>query len=176
MLPGDVSKIGTNMTENTLFELSQKVGQALALRGATLTTAESCTGGWIAKVITDVPGSSAWFERGFVTYSNQAKQQLIGVAPQTLDAYGAVSEPVVREMALGALQAAQADYAVSVSGIAGPDGGSEEKPVGTVWFGFADNQGQTSAITVQFAGDRDAVRRQATEFALQTLLNEFLKK
>ncbi len=164
------------MTENALFELSKQVGQALGLLGATVTTAESCTGGWIAKVITDVPGSSAWFERGFVTYSNQAKQQLIGVAAQTLEAYGAVSEAVVREMALGALQVAQADYAISVSGIAGPDGGSDEKPVGTVWFGFADKQGQTVAITACFAGDRDAVRRQATEFALQTLLNGFLKK
>lgn len=168
-------KIGTHMTENTLFELSKQIGLALELRGATLTTAESCTGGWIAKVITDVPGSSAWFERGFVTYSNQAKQQLIGVAAQTLETYGAVSESVVREMAQGALQAAEADYAISVSGIAGPDGGSDEKPVGTVWFGFADKQGQTFAITTCFAGDRDAVRRQATEFALQTLLNDFLK-
>ncbi|MCS3432428.1 nicotinamide-nucleotide amidase [Klebsiella sp. BIGb0407] len=164
------------MTENTLFELSKQIGLALEFRGATLTTAESCTGGWIAKVITDVPGSSAWFERGFVTYSNQAKEQLIGVNPQTLEANGAVSEAVVREMAQGALQAARADYAVSVSGIAGPDGGSDEKPVGTVWFGFADKQGQTFAITTCFKGDRDAVRRQATEFALQTLLNDFLKK
>lgn len=164
------------MTENALFKLSQQVGRTLGLRGETLTSAESCTGGWIAKVITDVPGSSAWFERGFVTYSNQAKEQLIGVSPQTLDAYGAVSEQVVREMAAGALQAAQADYAVSVSGIAGPDGGSEEKPVGTVWFGFADNQGQIFARKALFAGDRDAVRRQATEFALQTLWCDFLKK
>ncbi|WP_300003891.1 nicotinamide-nucleotide amidase [uncultured Cedecea sp.] len=163
------------MTENTLFELSKQIGQALELCGATLTTAESCTGGWIAKVITDVPGSSAWFDRGFVTYSNLAKQQLISVTPETLKAYGAVSEPVVREMALGALQAAKADYAVSVSGIAGPDGGSEEKPVGTVWFGFVDKQGQTFTVTTRFTGDRDAVRHQATEFALQTLWNYFLK-
>lgn len=164
------------MTQNILFTLSQQVGEALALRNATVTTAESCTGGWIAKVLTDVSGSSAWFERGFVTYSNQAKQQLIGVSPETLDRYGAVSESVVREMAQGALQAAQADYAISVSGIAGPDGGSDEKPVGTVWFGFADKRGQTLALTTRFEGDRDAVRRQATEFALQTLLNNFLKK
>ncbi|MBS0848807.1 nicotinamide-nucleotide amidase [Citrobacter sp. JGM124] len=164
------------MTDNELFELSKQVGQALAKRGATVTTAESCTGGWIAKVITDVAGSSAWFERGFVTYSNQAKQQLIGVMPQTLETHGAVSEPVVREMSAGALQAAEADYAVSVSGIAGPDGGSPEKPVGTVWFGFASNQGQHSAKKALFAGDRNAVRRQATEFALQTLWNDFLKK
>jgi len=171
----DVPKIGTNMTDNTLYELSKQVGQALAQRKATVTTAESCTGGWIAKVITDVAGSSAWFERGFVTYSNQAKQQLVGVSPQTLEAYGAVSEQVVLEMATGALQEAQADYAVSVSGIAGPDGGSAEKPVGTVWFGFANNRGQTFAQKALFSGDREAVRRQATEFALQTLWKDFLK-
>lgn len=164
------------MTDNELFELSKQVGQALAQRGATVTTAESCTGGWIAKVITDVAGSSAWFERGFVTYSNQAKQQLIGVMPQTLEMYGAVSESVVREMSAGALRAAQADYAVAVSGIAGPDGGSAEKPVGTVWFGFASHHGQNCARQALFSGDRDAVRRQATEFALRTLWDEFLKK
>lgn len=164
------------MTEKALFELSKQVGLALSLRSATLTTAESCTGGWIAKAITDVSGSSAWFERGFVTYSNEAKEQLIGVSAETLATYGAVSEAVVREMAVGALLAAQANYAVSVSGIAGPDGGSDEKPVGTVWFGFADNQEQIVTIKMQFTGDRDAVRRQATEFALHTLLNEFLKK
>lgn len=163
------------MTDSALFELSKQVGKALGQLGATLTTAESCTGGWIAKVITDVPGSSAWFERGFVTYSNEAKQQLIGVSPQTLEAYGAVSEGVVREMALGVLAAAQADYAVSVSGIAGPDGGSEEKPVGTVWFGFASKQGTTIAKVQCFDGDREAVRRQATEFALQILWDDFLK-
>ena len=164
------------MTDKELFELSQQVGQALARRGATVTTAESCTGGWIAKVITDVAGSSAWFERGFVTYSNQAKQQLTGVTTQALEAQGAVSEQVVREMSVGALQAAQAHYAVAVSGIAGPDGGSAEKPVGTVWFGFASHQGQIFAKKALFVGDREAVRRQATVFALETLWNEFLKK
>ncbi len=116
------------------MQLSEKIGRALKARGATVTTAESCTGGWIAKAITDIAGSSAWFERGFVTYSNEAKSQMIGVSEATLRDNGAVSEPVVVEMAIGALRAARADYAISVSGVAGPDGGSVEKPVGTVWF------------------------------------------
>lgn len=130
------------MTDSELMQLSEQVGQALKARGATVTTAESCTGGWVAKVITDIAGSSAWFERGFVTYSNEAKAQMIGVREETLAQHGAVSEPVVVEMAIGALKAARADYAVSISGIAGPDGGSEEKPVGTVWFAFATARGE----------------------------------
>ena len=142
------------MTDSELMQLSEQVGQALKARGATVTTAESCTGGWVAKVITDIAGSSAWFERGFVTYSNEAKAQMIGVREETLAQHGAVSEPVVVEMAIGALKAARADYAVSISGIAGPDGGSEEKPVGTVWFAFATARGEglpggnASAVTV----------------------------
>lgn len=142
------------MTDSELMQLSEQVGQALKARGATVTTAESCTGGWVAKVITDIAGSSAWFERGFVTYSNEAKAQMIGVREETLAQHGAVSEPVVVEMAIGALKAARADYAVSISGIAGPDGGSEEKPVGTVWFAFATARvkalpgGNASAVTV----------------------------
>lgn len=130
------------MTDSELMQLSEQVGQALKARGATVTTAESCTGGWVAKVITDIAGSSARFERGFVTYSNEAKAQMIGVREETLAQHGAVSEPVVVEMAIGALKAARADYAVSISGIAGPDGGSEEKPVGTVWFAFATARGE----------------------------------
>ena len=129
----------------------------------------------IAKVITDVAGSSAWFERGFVTYSNAAKHQLVGVNESTLEACTAVSKDVVLEMAQGALAAAKADYAVSVSGIAGPGGGTPEQPVGTVWFGFADRHGRTQAKVQRFDGDRDAVRRQATEFALQSLWDDFLK-
>jgi nicotinamide-nucleotide amidase len=163
------------MTDKTLRQLSHQVGEALGRLGATVTTAESCTGGWIAKVITDISGSSAWFERGFVTYSNEAKHQMIGVDSGTLEAHGAVSEAVVREMAQGALCAATADYAVAVSGIAGPNGGSEEKPVGTVWFGFASKSEGTVVRHQIFKGDRDTVRRQATEYALQTLWEEFLK-
>lgn len=163
------------MTDSELMQLSEQVGQALKARGATVTTAESCTGGWVAKVITDIAGSSAWFERGFVTYSNEAKAQMIGVREETLAQHGAVSEPVVVEMAIGALKAARADYAVSISGIAGPDGGSEEKPVGTVWSAFATARGEGITRRECFSGDRDAVRRQATAYALQTLWQQFLQ-
>ncbi|HDK1592781.1 TPA: nicotinamide-nucleotide amidase [Escherichia coli] len=163
------------MTDSELMQLSEQVGQALKARGATVTTAESCTGGWVAKVITDIAGSSAWFERGFVTYSNEAKAQMIGVREETLAQHGAVSEPVVVEMAIGALKAARADYAVSISGIAGPDGGSEEQPVGTVWFAFATARGEGITRRECFSGDRDAVRRQATAYALQTLWQQFLQ-
>ncbi|MBS1204674.1 MAG: hypothetical protein H6R25_1573 [Proteobacteria bacterium] len=164
------------MTDTELMQLSEHIGLALKARGATLTTAESCTGGWVAKVITDIAGSSAWFERGFVTYSNEAKAQMIGVQPDTLHVHGAVSEPVVVEMAIGALKAARADYAISISGIAGPDGGSEEKPVGTVWFGIASVSGEGITRRECFAGDRESVRRQATAYALQTLWQHFLQK
>ena len=163
------------MTDSELMQLSEKVGRALKARGATVTTAESCTGGWIAKAITDIAGSSAWFERGFVTYSNEAKSQMIGVSEATLRDNGAVSEPVVVEMAIGALKAARAHFAVSISGIAGPDGGSEEKPVGTVWFAFASASGEGITRRECFSGDRDAVRRQATAYALQTLWQQFLQ-
>ena len=163
------------MTDSELMQLSEQVGQALKARGATVTTAESCTGGWVAKVITDIAGSSAWFERGFVTYSNEAKAQMIGVREETLAQHGAVSEPVVVEMAIGALKAARADYAVSISGIAGPDGGSEEKPVGTVWFAFDTARGEGITRRECFSGDRYAVRRQATAYALQTLWQQFLQ-
>ena len=163
------------MTDSELMQLSEQVGQALKARGATVTTAESCTGGWVAKILTDIAGSSAWFERGFVTYSNEAKSQMIGVSEATLLEHGAVSEPVVVEMAIGALKAARADFAVSISGVAGPDGGSEDKPVGTVWFAFASVSGEGITRRECFSGDRDAVRRQATAYALQTLWQQFLQ-
>ena len=164
------------MTEADILRLSALVGEKLKARGATLTCAESCTGGWLAKSITDIAGSSGWFDYGFVTYSNLAKQRLVNVNAETLERYGAVSETVVNEMAAGALQAADADFAISVSGVAGPDGGTEEKPVGTVWFGFTDKQGGAFAQTMRFSGDRNAVRLQSVHFALQTLLDTFLKK
>ncbi|CAH3663826.1 Nicotinamide-nucleotide amidohydrolase PncC, partial [Klebsiella oxytoca] len=167
--------VGRRMTDPELMQLSEQVGQALKARGATVTTAESCTGGWVAKTLTDIAGSSAWFERGFVTYSNEAKSQMIGVSEATLLDHGAVSEPVVVEMAIGALRAARADYAISVSGIAGPDGGSAEKPVGTVWFGVASASGQGVTQRECFAGDREAVRRQATAYALNLLWQQFLQ-
>ncbi|MFP9471037.1 nicotinamide-nucleotide amidase [Pectobacterium brasiliense] len=164
------------MTEADILRLSALVGEKLKARGATLTCAESCTGGWLAKSITDVAGSSGWFDYGFVTYSNLAKQRLVNVNAETLEQHGAVSEAVVNEMSAGALQAAGADFAISVSGVAGPDGGTEEKPVGTVWFGFTDKQGEAFARTMRFSGDRNAVRLQSVHFALQTLLDTFLKK
>ncbi|QHM74415.1 Nicotinamide-nucleotide amidohydrolase PncC [Mixta theicola] len=163
------------MNDDRLKQLSILTGQRLRQRGATVTTAESCTGGWIAKVLTDVAGSSAWFERAFITYSNDAKQQMVGVTAASLQQWGAVSEQVVKEMAAGALKEASADFAVAVSGIAGPDGGSAEKPVGTVWFGFASAAGQVVANRHIFQGDRDAVRRQAVAMALQILHDDFLK-
>lgn len=163
------------MTDNELRLLSQEIGQYLQRFNATVTAAESCTGGWIAKVITDVAGSSQWFERGFVTYSNEAKQTLVGVTAASLESFGAVSEQVVTEMAEGALKQARAQYAVAVSGIAGPDGGTAEKPVGTVWFGFAAEGANSLAQRKIFAGDREAVRRQATAYALLTLRDHFLK-
>ena len=161
------------MTDSELMQLSEQVGLALKARRATVTTAESCTGGWIAKTLTDIAGSSAWFERGFVTYSNEAKVEMIGVSEATLEAHGAVSEQVVAEMAVGALRAAKATYALSVSGIAGPDGGSAEKPVGTVWFGLACASGQGITHVERFDGDRESVRRQATIFALRMLWQQF---
>lgn len=154
--------------------LLQEVTQKLAERGETITCAESCTGGLLAAALTTLPGSSTWFETGFVTYSNHAKQQLLNVNATTLSHYGAVSEETVREMALGALIATKADYALSISGIAGPDGGSESKPVGTVWFGLATKQ-RIWAKEQRFQGDRAAVRAQAVRFALM-LMKRYLER
>ncbi|AHK20036.1 nicotinamide-nucleotide amidase [Yersinia similis] len=162
------------MSEGQLRQLSIAVGHKLKEHGAWVTCAESCTGGWVAKALTDIAGSSAYFDRGFVTYSNTAKHDLLGVSETTLARYGAVSEAVVREMAMGALKQANADFAVSISGIAGPDGGSTDKPVGTVWFGFISREGPISAKKQHFYGDRDSVRLQAAVFALQTLIDDFL--
>ncbi|MEX0424522.1 nicotinamide-nucleotide amidase [Providencia rettgeri] len=162
--------------EKRLETLSIQVGLKLKEQGKTVTTAESCTGGWVAKVLTDISGSSDYFQRGFVTYSNEAKHQMIGVKDESLQQYGAVSQQVVTEMATGALQEACADFAVSVSGIAGPGGGSVEKPVGTVWFGFAQKQAdQTVLVTTQhqvFQGNRNEVRFQSTLYILEALLKQ----
>lgn len=162
------------MNDEQLQQLSHRIGEQLKRRQATVTAAESCTGGWIAKVFTDISGSSAWFERGFVTYSNEAKQQMVGVQDTTLQQHGAVSEQTVREMATGAAKAASAEYAIAVSGIAGPEGGTPDKTVGTVWFAIVGPEGRVLAQRQIFAGDRDAVRRQSVAWALQTLLDEFL--
>ena len=136
-----------------------------------LVTAESCTGGWIAKALTDIPGSSQWFDRGFVTYSNAAKHQLLGVPEDLLERHGAVSEAVVRAMTEGALRHAEARIAVAVSGIAGPDGGTPDKPVGTVWIAWgASETDQVVARRYAFDGDRERVRRQAVATALEGVL------
>lgn len=158
------------MTSSEPADLSQRVGAALERRSLVLATAESCTGGWAAKLVTDTPGSSAWFDCGFVTYSNAAKQALLGVQAETLDAHGAVSEPTVREMAEGTLARSRADIAVAVSGVAGPGGGSEDKPVGTVCLAWAVRDGFTRTETVYLEGDREAVRRQAVVHALEGVL------
>ncbi|GEK11047.1 CinA family protein [Pseudoalteromonas peptidolytica] len=149
-----------------IAEYAAQLGAILTNKGVTITTAESCTGGGVSYALTDTPGSSAYIERCFVTYSNQAKHELLGVSQQTLDQYGAVSEQTVLEMAQGAQCAANAQVAIAVSGIAGPSGGSVDKPVGTVWFAVA-NATQVLAFHQIFAGDRASVRLQAIEFALK---------
>lgn len=151
--------------------LAEQVGTALKAHGMMLATAESCTGGGIAQALTDISGSSAWFERGFVTYSNLAKVEMLGVRQTTLEAHGAVSEAAVREMAVGALQHSRAHFAVAVSGIAGPTGGTPEKPVGTVWFGWAVRDGEVHASLHHLKGDRTSVREQSVQIALQGVLN-----
>ena len=149
----------------------QTLTNNLSTQNLKVTCAESCTGGLLAANLTRLPGSSAWFDMGFVTYSNEAKQQMLNVNPTTLAHYGAVSEEVVREMALGALIASKADYALSISGIAGPTGGSEEKPVGLVWFGLASKK-RIWAESKIFNGDRDQIRAQAVQHAVQLLLSK----
>lgn len=145
------------------------LGEALRARGQRLVAAESCTGGLIAAACTSVAGSSDWFERGFVTYSNEAKTECLGVPAALLGAHGAVSEPVVRAMAEGALAHARADWALAVTGIAGPGGAVPGKPVGTVWLALAQRGAATTARRLQFDGDRTAVREQTVAIALQAL-------
>ncbi len=151
-------------------DLAQALVDALNVAGKTLTTAESCTGGWIAKALTDIPGSSACFAYGIVSYSNGAKESLLGVRNQTLVDHGAVSAATVAEMAEGALRLSGADFGVAVSGVAGPDGGSNDKPVGTVWFAWAvrGKSGVTTDTHQQnFEGNREGVRLQSVAHALR---------
>ncbi len=160
-----------SLTPQNLHELAAQVGAALRTRRQILAVAESCTGGWIAKVMTDIPGSSGWFDRGFVTYSNRAKSELLGVQETTLTCHGAVSAEVVTEMAAGVLERSHADVAVAVSGVAGPDGGSLDKPVGTVYLAWALRAGSVHAERRHFVGTRDAVRLQSVAAALQGILD-----
>ena len=150
--------------------LARELGRRLRHRGYTLATAESCTGGWVAQVVTSIAGSSAWFERGFVTYSNAAKQEMLGVKAATLARFGAVSAEAAIEMAKGALMHSQSQISVAITGVAGPQGGSEDKPVGTVWFAWAGGGRPPITLCEHFEGRRVAVRRQAVETALRGLI------
>jgi nicotinamide-nucleotide amidase len=158
------------MATDTLTTFATLVGARLTAKGLKLATAESCTGGWVAQVATSISGSSEWFDRGFVTYSNDAKREMLGVRAETLAAHGAVSEETAREMAAGALDRSGAGVAVSVSGVAGPTGGSAEKPVGMVCFAWALRGGVLDSETRRFEGDREAIRRQSVIRALQGVL------
>ena len=156
--------------EDPLLALAARLGAAALARGAMIATAESCTGGLVAGAITSIAGSSGWFERGFVTYSNLAKEQQLGVAPSTIERFGSVSEETAKAMAQGAVRGAAAQWAVAVTGIAGPDGGSPDKPVGTVWFAWA-GPGHLQALKRQFDGDRAAVREASVRVALEGLVD-----
>lgn len=159
--------------ERHISSLVEELAGLLRQSGRSLATAESCTGGWVSKVLTDLAGSSDWFGYGLVTYSDQAKQRLLGVGPATLERFGAVSEQVVEEMARGLLELSGADLGLAVSGIAGPAGGSADKPVGTVWFAWSVREGERIQVQTglqRFSGDRESVRRQAVAFGLQGLL------
>lgn len=155
--------------DDQLSSSATDLGVILSARGELLTTAESCTGGWVAKVCTDIAGSSDWFDAGFITYSNHAKRTMLGVAESTLETHGAVSEQTVLEMAQGALRQSRAGWAVAISGVAGPTGGSADKPVGTVWFAWA-GANLLRAEQQLFKGDRESVRRQSVAFVLDVLL------
>jgi nicotinamide-nucleotide amidase len=160
-------------SDSELYDLAQRAGHKLRAAGRRLATAESCTGGWIAKALTDIPGSSQWFECGYVTYSNAAKMRDLGVGERTLEEFGAVSEQTVREMAEGAMRLSGATVALAVSGIAGPDGGTPGKPVGMVWFCAAARDGNVADILAEeklFNGGREFVRSRAVEHALRLIL------
>lgn len=154
----------------TASQLAHQLGEKLHKAGVMLVTAESCTGGWVAREITAIAGCSQWFERGFVTYTNISKQEMLGVSEQTLVNHGAVSEQVVSEMARGAINNSHARLAVAITGIAGPGGGSVEKPVGTVWFAWANSNGEIHTDCQHIAGDREQVRQEAVIIALQGLI------
>ncbi len=151
-------------------DLAKSVGERLKRERLLLATAESCTGGWAAQAMTAIGGSSEWFERGFVTYSNAAKQEMLGVSEKTIEKHGAVSEETAREMAQGAIARSKASVSLAVTGVAGPTGGSDAKPVGTVCFAWARKGGAVRSETRRFAGDREAVRRQSVVRALEGVL------
>ena len=158
-------------SEQELRDLAEQLGECMKAKGMKLASAESCTGGWLAKIITDIPGSSAWFTGSVVSYSNEAKQSLLGVNESTLNEFGAVSGETVLEMSDGLFSHTDADVAVSVSGIAGPDGGTEEKPVGLVWLSWGKRDKSVFANPFNFDGDREEVRKQSIKQALNCLLD-----
>ncbi len=158
------------MNEYEINHLVEQLAAALLGKGWRLATAESCTGGWVAKCCTDLAGSSTWFERGFITYSDAAKMNMLNVQETALQQHGAVSEAVARQMAQGARRSSALEATLAVTGIAGPDGGSAEKPVGTVWFAWDIEGEDTSSECMHFTGDRESVRRQSVMHALQGLL------
>jgi nicotinamide-nucleotide amidase len=157
-------------SDMALRTLAGQVGALLLARQQDVAVAESCTGGWVAKCLTDIPGSSRWFERGFVSYSNAAKEQALGVAASVIETFGAVSRPTAEQMATGALHFSGAAMAVAITGVAGPDGGTPDKPVGLVWFARAQRGGALVAVQERFSGDREAVRRAAVATALRLML------
>lgn len=161
--------------DRELARLARAAGASLNRHGVMLATAESCTGGWVAQVVTSIAGSSEWFERGFVSYTTLSKRELLDVQTETLAHSGAVSEATARAMAEGALKHSHAQVTLAITGIAGPAGGSPEKPVGTVWFAWAGSRRETVSRRESFCGDREAVRRQAVATALRGLL-DFLDK
>lgn len=163
------------MTEQEISRLARELGILLLARGETLAAAESCTGGWVGQAITSVPGSSGWFEASFVTYSNTAKERLLGVSPQTLQEHGAVSAETAMEMARGALERGQTDWSLAVTGIAGPGGGTPTRPAGTVLFAWLSRNGLRATEAMRFAGDRHAVRMQSVAHALESLLQRLRK-
>lgn len=162
----------TDVSDTALQSLAAELAELLLREGQMLALAESCTGGWVAKVCTDLTGSSAWFERGFVTYTNESKQEMLGVSGETLARFGAVSEQTVAEMAMGALARSHAQLAVAISGIAGPGGGSAEKPVGTVCFAWTRSGIGTQVERQCFEGDREQIRRLAVAHALQGAMRQ----
>lgn len=160
--------------DKELLELSEQLGVLLKTSNKKIATAESCTGGGIAQIITEIAGSSVWFDRGFVTYSNAAKQQMLAVKSQTLETYGAVSEQTAVEMLIGALDKSDADCAIAVTGIAGPDGGTAEKPTGTVYVAWGYKNEQAKVLKQHFLGDRGQVRTQTAKTALRLVVKDLL--
>jgi nicotinamide-nucleotide amidase len=160
----------SELDDSSLRILAERAGRVLLERRQSVVVAESCTGGWLAKCLTDIPGSSQWFERGYVTYSNAAKQQELGVASGVLETFGAVSRETAEQMAVGALHRSGAALALAITGIAGPDGGTPQKPVGLVWFSRLRLDGAPTAVVERFGGDREGVRRAAVATALRLII------